>query len=47
VSTLQTELRAEELKIQTVENEFRNALTSAKADLDARKERLRSWLSPS
>ena len=46
VATLQAELSAEENKIQAVENEFRSALASAKADLDARKERLRAWLSP-
>ena len=46
VATLQAELSAEENKIQAVENEFRSALASAKADLDARKDRLRAWLSP-
>ncbi len=46
VVTLQTEMSAEEHKIQAVENEFRIALASAKADLDARKDRLRAWLSP-
>ena len=46
VASLQTAMNTEENKIQAVENEFRVALASAKAELDARKDRLRAWLAP-